>query len=65
MEPHKEWIEEIDGKPYHCTMYLIEIDGKVAQGVNKRPVVSEEQARRNNEKLCQILINTLGRKQKG
>lgn len=63
MKPHKVWIEEMDGKPYECKMYLFEVNGRTVTGVNRRPVVSEEEARRNNAKLCQILVNTLGRKE--
>lgn len=63
LQPCREWQEDVDGKPYRCKMYRMEIDGKVYTGVNRRPVVSEEEARRNNAKLCRILMNTLGRKE--
>ena len=64
MKPHKEWIEEENGKPYRCKMYLFEVNGRTVTGINRRPVVSEEEAKRNNEILCRILVDTLGRNKK-
>ena len=60
----REWIEEIDGKPMECKEYSMEINGRTFTGISRRPHVSPEQRKINDAIVCQILVNTLGRRKK-